>query len=71
MNGMKNLFASKTVWAGLVVILATVAQFFGYEISAADQASMVVILTQSATLLGGAVAIYGRITATKKIGGRS
>jgi hypothetical protein len=63
----KSVFASKTVWAGIVVVLATIAQFFGYEISAADQASIVVILTQAVTLIGGIVAIYGRITATRKI----
>lgn len=67
MTDYKSIFASKTVWAGIVVVLATLAQFFGYEINAADQASIVVILTQAATLIGGAVAIYGRVTATKKI----
>ncbi|GAD55505.1 hypothetical protein [Limimaricola cinnabarinus] len=67
MTDYKSVFASKTVWAGIVVVLATIAQFFGYEISAADQASIVVILTQAVTLIGGIVAIYGRITATRKI----
>jgi uncharacterized membrane protein len=67
MTDYKSLLASKTVWAGFVAILATLAQFFGYEFSAADQASLVVILTQAVTLVSGIIAIYGRITATKRI----
>lgn len=67
MTGIKSMLASKTVWGGVVVVLATLAQFLGYEIGAQDQAQLALILTQAAQIVGGIIAIYGRVTATKRI----
>lgn len=67
MTDYKSLLASKSVWGGVVVVLATVAQLAGVEVGADDQAAMTDILFGAAQLVGSAVAVYGRITATKRI----
>jgi hypothetical protein len=63
----KTLFASKTVWGGIIALLAGVAGIFGYSIQPEDQVAAIEVGTALASALGGGVAIYGRIKATKKI----
>ena len=72
MDGVKNLIASRTFWGAIVAIGGAAAGFFGHEIDAATQA---VITDQAAatggaiaTVIGGLLAIWGRIKASKKIG---
>lgn len=67
MYGVKSFFASKTIWGGLVVLLATAANFAGYTIPDADQAQLIEIASNVAALIGALVAIWGRVRATKKI----
>jgi protein-S-isoprenylcysteine O-methyltransferase Ste14 len=68
MEGTKGLLASKTVWGGLLVVVAAVAGLFGYTFSAEDQASVVEMVERIVMAVGGLLAIWGRITATKRIG---
>lgn len=68
MHDAKSPLQSKTVWGGLVAILAAVAGFLGYSIAPADQAALINLVADAVTLAAGAVAIWGRITATKRIG---
>jgi hypothetical protein len=68
MEETKSLFASKTVWGGLIVVVAAVASMVGYTISAEDQVALTDFVNQGITLVGGLLAIWGRVTASKKIG---
>lgn len=63
----KSLWASKTVWGGIIAVVASLAGIAGYTVSPADQASIVDLVTSVVALGGGALAIVGRILASKKI----
>ena len=64
----KSPLASMGVWGGLIAVLAGLGSLLGYTISAADQASIIDLIEGLVAVIGGAVAIYGRIRATKRIG---
>lgn len=68
MEGLKGMFKSKTVWGGAIAALAGVLGIFGYQLEAADQATLAEAISNGAALVGGLLAIYGRVKATKKIG---
>ena len=67
MDGVKSLLASKTFWGGLVAVVAGVAGFFGYTLGADDQQAIIEIIAGVGSTIGGLVAIWGRIVASKKI----
>lgn len=68
MDGNQPWYASKTVWGGIVALLAGVAAAFGYVVDEAVQVDTATAITAFASAIGGLVAVYGRIKATKKIG---
>ncbi|HVH77166.1 MAG TPA: hypothetical protein VM755_19800 [Stellaceae bacterium] len=75
-GGTKALIQSTTAWGALVAGLVALAQLVGYTISPADQATIVKLiesgyaaLSSVIALAGAAVARWGRIYATKQIGG--
>ena len=68
MPNTKSWLASKAVWGGLIAIVATVATWFGYGMSAGDQAGIVDGLVIVGGAVGGLLAIVGRVYATKQIG---
>lgn len=68
MEGTKGILASKTVWGGLLVVVAAVAGLFGYTFSVEDQVSVVELVERIVVAVGGLLAIWGRVTATKRIG---
>ncbi len=63
MRGKKPLYLSKGIVGALLVVIATGAQMFGYEIG--DPESWV---TEFLILNGAILAIIGRVRAVKKIG---
>ena len=63
----KSWWASKTVWGGLIAIIAGVLGFFGYQLLPADQTALVDGGAALAASLGGVIAIWGRVRASKKI----
>lgn len=67
MEDFKGLFASKTVWGGIIALLAGIAGMFGYAISPEDATTVVDLLAGVGSAIGGLIAIYGRIKATKQI----
>ena len=67
-NETKSIFASRTVWSGLLATAAGIAQVYGYEFSGDTQANILNIITGIVACLGGSGAILGRIAAKKKIG---
>lgn len=67
MDDFKNLFASKTFWGGVIAVLAGILGVFGYTLAADDQAALIDGGAAVAAAIGGGIAIWGRIRATKKI----
>ena len=63
----KSWWASKSVWGGLIAIIAGVLGFFGYQLLPADQAALVDGGAALAASLGGVIAIWGRVRASKMI----
>lgn len=68
MNGTKGFFSSVGIWGGLIALGAGVAGIFGYAVSADDTAQLSALVDDLVAAVGGLVAIWGRIRATKKIG---
>jgi hypothetical protein len=67
MTEAKSLFASKTFWGAIIAIAASLAGMAGYTFGEADQQALVEIITTVGTSVGGLLAIYGRVKATKPI----
>ncbi|WP_082376384.1 hypothetical protein [Ahrensia marina] len=67
MTDNKPWYLSKTIWAALISIIATVAAFFGVTIDDSLRESLSVGLLQLVTAIAGIVAIFGRISASAKI----
>jgi hypothetical protein len=67
MYDTKSLFESRAVWGGAVAVLAGAASLLGYTVDPVAQASIVELVTGVASILGGALAVWGRIKATKRI----
>ena len=62
MEGEKSVFTSKTVIGAVVTIAASISLMFGYDIGDTNG-----LVEQISAALGGVLAIYGRITAVKRI----
>ena len=60
MDDMKQWYASKTVWGGLIAILASLMQAAGVELDPTIQGDMADNAVALAGAIGGLVAIYGR-----------
>ena len=63
----KGPFESKTIIAAIVTLAASILALLGYTFTPEDQAVIVGIGTSLVTALGAALAIYGRVKATKQI----
>jgi hypothetical protein len=68
MNEFKTLTQSKTFWGAVVALGGSALTLGHYSLSPADAAQAVDLLSGTASAVGGLVAIYGRVVATKKIG---
>lgn len=69
MDGMKAWYQSKTVWGALIAIGASLLHMGGLEVDAGTQNELADLLVTSAGVIGGLIAIYGRIAARTEIGG--
>lgn len=67
MTNAKPWYLSKTIWATLVSILATLASMFGFEVDDALRAGMTDALLQTVSTLAGIIAIFGRLSANSRI----
>jgi len=67
MNESKKWYQSKSVWGGMVSLLAVLLGVFGYSIGGGDQSSLVDALTLLGGAVGSIVAIYGRVKASKRV----
>ena len=68
MNATKPWYLSRTIWASLITILISAAGLFGLRISDADGAAATDLILQAVTAVSGLVAIFGRLSATDRIG---
>ncbi|KAB2693195.1 MULTISPECIES: hypothetical protein [Brucella/Ochrobactrum group] len=67
MNADKSWCLSRTVWAGLVTLILSLAGVFGVAADLIDQGALTDVLLQLATAIAGIVTIIGRIGATSRI----
>ena len=67
MYDVKSFFASKTIWGGIIALIASLSAIWGYAITPADQAQIVELVTGMGGIVGSVLAIYGRIVATRTI----
>ncbi|MGR3484049.1 MAG: hypothetical protein ACU0BF_01780 [Paracoccaceae bacterium] len=63
----KSPLASRTVWGGIVAIVAGGVGLLGYTMTPGDAAQLTDGLTSIGATIGGFVAIYGRVKATKRV----
>lgn len=68
MNETKPIYASKGVIGSVIAVVALGAKLLGFEITPDDQAALNDMILSGAAIVGALVALYGRITATRKIG---
>ena len=68
MEGWKSIFASRTFWGAIIALAGGLGGLFGYQFAPEDQANLIETVSGIATLIGGVVAIWGRVKATKAIG---
>ncbi len=71
MNEQKPWYASMGVWGSAIAILAPLLSMLGYSMADADRQQLSVLLGGIGGAVAGIVALYGRVTATKRIGGGS
>ena len=64
----KHWYQSKSAIGAIVAVVAMVAGFVGYQVSPEAQAHIVNMVFDGVALVGAVVALFGRITATKRIG---
>lgn len=64
----KPWWQSKAIWGGILAIGAAVAGGFGYTVDAGTQAETQETIVGIVSAVGGLLAIYGRIKASKGIG---
>ncbi|MEO0637004.1 MAG: hypothetical protein AAFY73_10180 [Pseudomonadota bacterium] len=67
MTETKPWYASKTVWASLVAVLGGILSFFGLPLPAGTEAILAERFAELATVVAGLFALYGRLTAHKRI----
>lgn len=63
----KPWYLSRTVWAGLVTLLLSLAGAFGLGSDTLDQGELTELLLQLATAIAGLITILGRIGANSRI----
>ena len=65
---LKHWYFSKAVWGGIIAVLAGLAGLFGFDLDADTQSKLAEHAVAIASAVGGALAIYGRVKADKKVG---
>jgi len=67
----KHWFQSKSLWGSIIVVAALVLRVLGKELYAktieAESGALTEWLLEAMSLVGAAIAIVGRIKATKKV----
>lgn len=69
MIGSKPVWASKTIWGGLAVLLVAVLKMFGFDIGEELAGELGQLVESAALLIAAAVVLWGRVVATRRIEG--
>lgn len=67
-DNTKSIWQSRSVWGGIIAVVAGIGALFGYSLRPEDAQQLVDAGIAFASLVGGILAIIGRVQATKKIG---
>jgi hypothetical protein len=68
MTATKPWYLSRTIWASLITVATAAAGVFGVPVEAVDEAALTDTLLQAIAAVSGLVAIFGRMSATTRIG---
>lgn len=68
MDGSKTWYRSKTVWGALIAVAASLLQVAGVDLTPQVQSDLADLAIAFAGAIGGALSIYGRISAQALIG---
>ena len=68
MDDTKPWYLSRTIWASLVTILTAAAGLVGVPVAGIDNQALTDTILQAVSAISGLVAIFGRLSATDKIG---
>ena len=64
---IKPWYLSRTVWGGVLAIVASLANLAGFGIGGAEQAELADRITAFLAAVGGIVAVAGRLAAQRRL----
>ena len=67
MEETKKWYGSRAVWGGIIVVAVAVLNACGVSVDETTQGSLTKSISDIITALGGLLAIWGRLTASKPI----
>ncbi|MDS7596554.1 hypothetical protein [Agrobacterium tumefaciens] len=67
MDSIKPWYQSKTVWGALIAVFAPLLHVVGFNLPAGFESELAEGIVTVAGGIGGLVALYGRLAATKTI----
>ena len=68
MTSTKPWYLSRTIWAAMVTIATSLLGLTGFPAGLIDNAALTDLILQLITGIMGVLAIFGRLTASEKIG---
>lgn len=68
MENSKQWYHSKTMWGALIAMAAALLQIAGFDLDPATQGDLADSIVALSGAVGALVAIYGRLTAEKRLG---
>lgn len=63
----KKWYQSKAIWGGIVAVASGLAGLIGVEIDEQTQQDIVNVIVEVGSVVGGVMAIYGRLKANKEV----
>ncbi len=67
MDSTKAWYQSRTIWGALIAVFAPLFNIAGFDLPAGPQAELAEGLVTVAGGIGGLIALYGRLSATRSI----
>lgn len=68
MDIVKPWYLSRTIWASIIAVVASVAGMFGLNFEDADVSALAEGIAQTIAAVAGLAAIFGRLVARSRIG---
>jgi hypothetical protein len=68
MEDYKRWYTSRAVWGAIVAMISSIMLMSGHHLTPDMQGAMIELGLQAGSLIGGGLALYGRLTAKKAIG---